>query len=1216
MKFYQLNLHKSPVPTAHLNDILNSVNGHHDHISFIQEPYVFPSSPARIQGFNFNHSVFQSPSVTRPSSGIITSSALASRSSLLLPFTSSHVVAIKVDIDASISVVACSVYWHPLAKDIPPEFIDLLEWCHLNNLPIIWGGDVNAKHIAWGSKTTDSRRKVLLDLINCHGLVILNTGNSPTWSNVSSNSVIDISVCSPSLLNSIQDWKVGQSDCHSDHELLSFSSSLTAPSPMKKVRVSDSSLDFDHLSDALKLSVGRLNFSSPAKDADELNCKAEVLNDLISAAIKDSSTEVYFKRKNLEGIDQSLEEKKLKKEKHSLLKKFRRNRNDANFKAYKKVWKQFKKKKSEKRNMDWKGFTSNCSSKQAAKLLKDLEKSENVKIKGKPCISTREGIPIAKNKDALKYLVDTLAPGIDLSAPSSSTVTSLPTEISVEEQISIFRTAVDITSNSRMAEVIKGVKVSSCSGPDDISYKVLSHCWDTVSPALQFIFRDCITLGILPEGWLMAEGIFLKKPDKPDYTNPKAFRMINLAPCVLKVFERLMKWHLEIDLGLDFFLHFQQFGFRKGSSCDDALHNLCATIEKALIGKKIVLGIFLDISGAFDNVNKDFILASLSSFTSSKLVYRIIEFYLNNRRVRFKLGDDVLIRLILLGFPQGGILSPLLWNLVLDPLLKRVNLVELLQAFADDLALLIVGDSIEDCRMRADRMLRLIEQWCVDSGLTINAAKSRIVIFTDRHKISLNSPITCQGAIIPVTKEVRYLGVILDSHLHWHSHLKSKRSQVIAQQARYAKAIGRHWGLNANTTAWIYKAVVKPRLLYGAHVWANSLTRFAVNASCLSSVQSVANRSITGTSRSIPNLVSGVLANTDSIISSAIAKSVSTMARIQTSVEDQCSDIKGKLSTHTSFAISMSNQVSEDVQVELDRNIDVFCNIDRNFSVNTQPDDSDVISIGGESIYTDGSKINGQIGAGYVHITESQEISRCWRMPDHCSVFQAEISAIHTAAEECRSTQANIVFFSDSQSALGALTVHFPKSRTVSDCISSLNELGLHNTVSLRWVKAHCGIEGNEKADKLAKAGAHLADSEIFLDTPLPYSLFKKQISNWAHLQTHRQFQESSSSNRLHKFLLNIHSSSSLSKAMLGKLTRSDLHKLSAIVGNRAPLNVFLLKISHCGLQVLQHGDRGQCSYSLLVPPSVPNQRKDLWSPSDFNWNIKQYSFYKSSQIY
>ena len=84
-----------------------------------------------------------------------------------------------------------------------------------------------------------------------------------------------------------------------------------------------------------------------------------------------------------------------------------------------------------------KGFTSNCSSKQATKLLKHLEKSENVKIKGKPCISTSDGTPIAKNKDALKYLVDTLAPGVDLSTPSTSTVTSLLTEISVEEQISI-----------------------------------------------------------------------------------------------------------------------------------------------------------------------------------------------------------------------------------------------------------------------------------------------------------------------------------------------------------------------------------------------------------------------------------------------------------------------------------------------------------------------------------------------------------------------------------------------------------------------------------------------------------------------------------------------------------------------------------------------------------------------------------------------------------
>ena len=68
----------------------------------------------------------------------------------------------------------------------------------------------------------------------------------------------------------------------------------------------------------------------------------------------------------------------------------------------------------------------------------------------------------------------------------------------------------------------------------------------------------------------------------------------------------------------------------------------------------------------------------------------------------------------------------------------------------------------------------------------------------------------------------------------------------------------------------------------------------------------------------------------------------------------------------------------------------------------------------------------------------------------------------------------SITFYSDSQASLAALKKITINSDTVAKCITALNRLGKNNYVHLRWVKAHVGIAGNERADFLAKRGSTL----------------------------------------------------------------------------------------------------------------------------------------------
>jgi len=121
------------------------------------------------------------------------------------------------------------------------------------------------------------------------------------------------------------------------------------------------------------------------------------------------------------------------------------------------------------------------------------------------------------------------------------------------------------------------------------------------------------------------------------------------------------------------------------------------------------------------------------------------------------------------------------------------------------------------------------------------------------------------------------------------------------------------------------------------------------------------------------------------------------------------------------------------------------------------------------NIYTDGSTLNSQIGGG---VFSPLKVS--FRLPDHCSVFQAEVKAIQEAMAHLDTSEhheIDIFIFSDSQAALRALDSYTTNSKTISECRKSLSEMATHLRINLIWVPGHRNIEGNCISDELARQG-------------------------------------------------------------------------------------------------------------------------------------------------
>ena len=89
------------------------------------------------------------------------------------------------------------------------------------------------------------------------------------------------------------------------------------------------------------------------------------------------------------------------------------------------------------------------------------------------------------------------------------------------------------------------------------------------------------------------------------------------------------------------------------------------------------------------------------------------------------------------------------------------------QGYADDGVVLVIGIVLSTVCEIMQRAVKGIEEWCTSHQLTVNPTKTEMVLFTRRQKIGQMKRITFYEQELTCVKQVKYLGVILDSKLNW-----------------------------------------------------------------------------------------------------------------------------------------------------------------------------------------------------------------------------------------------------------------------------------------------------------------------------------------------------------------------------------------------------------------------------------------------------------------
>ena len=144
-------------------------------------------------------------------------------------------------------------------------------------------------------------------------------------------------------------------------------------------------------------------------------------------------------------------------------------------------------------------------------------------------------------------------------------------------------------------------------------------------------------------------------------------RPISVLPIFSKNFEKCLFNRLLKCVDQCNILTESQYGFRPGYSTSSAIIDLIHKVTNALDKKKILIGLFLDLSKAFDTLDHSILFHILENYSIRGTRLDLFQNYLTNRKQLVVVnGNESYLSAVGCGVPQGSILGPLLFLIYMN----------------------------------------------------------------------------------------------------------------------------------------------------------------------------------------------------------------------------------------------------------------------------------------------------------------------------------------------------------------------------------------------------------------------------------------------------------------------------------------------------------------------------------------------------------------------
>ena len=1191
--FTQLNLHKASLASTLAG---REMEGQTQRILMLTEPYTVAS---KIVGFPNNVKIIYDrslPVTTPPRAAVLTSPDIRAQS---LDAWCSRDCAVALARVQGKQTALVSIYRDITAPVIDEKLEKLLDMLNHRNLPTIICMDSNA-HSALYGPTNNSRGDLLEDFIIAQGLTVENMGDTPTFEVKRGEKLIQTHVdvtLSRNIHFELSHWRVDRAYNASDHNTIRFEveSSVGAP---RKVRPWGTA-DWKLFNETLR----RSSFSVPEQmSMKKLDKLVERFYAEIMAAL-DQACPVITVTESVRQSTWSTDKHTREKERISKLYARAKTSNDqALWQEYKTADKNFKRMCHRDKNRAWKLFKESIQTEpQTMKLVRLAQRREQRDIN---TLTRADGTTTDPGSETISLLTSTHFPAAtDVRHVTYNNRRNAPTA-------DILKKYDGWINPQLIRQALAGFEKKKSPGPDGLKPLIFEHLPPECIDILDIIYRSSIHLGYTPKAWKKTKVIYISKPGKDSYDTPKSFRPISLSNYFLKGLERLVGWNMDKAL-LQYPIHHKQHGFTTGKSTESAVSSTVNYIESFIMKKQHCVGVFLDISAAFDSIRPGHVRHSLLKHGGHPEMVQWYFNYITHRDIIVDMYGDIALFSTGIGFPQGGVCSAKFWLIAFDTAIQIINTMGVMgNGYADDCSALYGGRRLDHAIKRLQKVLNELTRWGRTCGLHFNPAKSVAVVFTRRRKTPPCS-LVIDGKPIPYESSVKYLGITLDSKLHWQPHIDHKVSAAKRFISNVASITRNNWGPKPKLMRWAYLSVVRPMLCYGSMIWGH---RAPANEAKLRRVNRMALDTFASFPRSTPTTALEVALDVPPLHLHCLREGLASRVRLQGVVGLDWDGTSHTTNHATSHLLHWAQHLERAAVRPENTDRCSLAKWNKSFTVNRDSFDgsSKHRSLTQINIFTDGSKQNEQVGAGCVIYQNRVELYRhSVRLPDSATVFQAEIAAVTTAARAIELlgsvTPRYVKIFIDSQAAIRALGNPMVTSRAVEQAIDALNRAAANAVkLTLVWIPAHRGYFGNTLADDMAKAGTTLPKVDFQIGHPP--SFFKSKLEQYMYDIWTREWQQSTAAKHSKLFYL---SPSKLKARYVYKLARIELGRFVRLISGHNNLNYFQSRIGLFHDPSCRFCDHPTETFTHLLYDCPPFRqvRNDIFTDklpcNDMRWSVR-----------
>ena len=378
-----------------------------------------------------------------------------------------------------------------------------------------------------------------------------------------------------------------------------------------------------------------------------------------------------------------------------------------------------------------------------------------------------------------------------------------------------------------MGEIEKAlckVKKGKAPGMDGIQIEMIKGMGMEVKEWLLRLFNVCWKKGKVPQEWQVVCLVPIYK-GKGDRTECGSYRGISLMSVVGKLYGRIIEERCRRKT--ENLIGEEQGGFRKGRGCMDQIFTFKSLSEKFVEMKREMYVCFMDLEKAYDRVDRENLFSVLyKRGVRGGLLNAVKAFYKNSMagvRMGHKVGDLFEVKG---GLRQGCVMSPWLFNLYLDDVIKgmnregrgvRINY----RGEKEEVSVLLFADDGVLMAETEQKLGELVEQFrreCEQKGLRVNVNKTKVMRVGERGEGGIGGEnVRIGGERVERERKFRYLGVDLmedgcmDGEIE---HRLAEGNKVLGGLREIFKK-----GVSKAVKMRLYESVLIPTLTYGCEAW-------------------------------------------------------------------------------------------------------------------------------------------------------------------------------------------------------------------------------------------------------------------------------------------------------------------------------------------------------------------------------------------------------------